>query len=466
MSNYIFMNAFKTLRDKIMALFNRYNVSEIYGIDTNTISSSMAEHIKLWSSMMQGSAPWNDENESSGVISAIAGALSDPVSEEIEVESNNERLADVMKQLNERASDLVQNAVLMGSSVVRPVYSNGKMQFEIIKLGDYLPTSYDFDGTLTGALLLKEFSENKKKFLLIEKHKYENKSHSVHLELYEVSNGKYIRVPLTACSQTETLTESYQWENVDCPFIVEIRNREDNKIDGSNIPVAIYNGRENLIKDADEQYTRLKWEMEGGELKVFADDDLFRKFKKDGADGRPIIPDHLRKLFIKLNGNGIGEEKITTFAPTLRTDAQIAAFNQILRRIETAFNIGKGTLSDMEAVNQTATQYTGGKTVLYTKVDKLESELEQKYKQLAYIFAYMLSAYEGIPFDAEIAVTFNDVTRKNPQLMKQEDRTDVLNGIMNKYEYRMKYYGEDEATAKANTPEDATPTASLNNWFE
>jgi len=119
----------------------------------------------------------------------------------------------------------------------------------------------------------------------------------------------------------------------------------------------------------------------------------------------------------------------------------------------------------MEAVNQTATQYTGGKTVLYTKVDKLESELEQKYRQLAYIFAYMLSAYESIPFDAEIAVTFNDVTRKNPQLMKQEDRTDVLNGIMQKYEYRMKYYGEDEETAKQNVPVETIPAAS-NSWFE
>lgn len=447
-----------------MALFNRYNVKEIYGIDTNTISNVMAEHIKLWSSMMQGNAPWNEENESSGVISAIAGALSDPVSEEIEVESQNEKLAEVMKQLNERASDLVQNAVMMGASVVRPVFSNGKMQFEIIKLGDYLPTSYDFDGTLTGALLLKEFSENKKKFLLIEKHKFENRTHSVNLELYEVTNGKYIKVALSSCSQTENLTESYKWENVDRPFIIEIRNREDNKIDGSQVPVAIYNGRENLIKDADEQYTRLKWEMEGGELKVFADADLFKKFKSD-ADGRPIIPDHLRKLFIKLNGNGIGEEKITTFAPTLRTDAQISAFNQILRRIETAYNIGKGTLSDMEMVSQTATQYTGGKTVLYTKVDKLESELEQKYKHLAYVFAYMLSAYEQIPFDDEITVTFNDVTRKNPQLMKQEDRTDVLNGIMQKYEYRMKYYGEDEETAKANVPEE-TSAPSMNTWFE
>ena len=44
-------------------------------------------------------------------------------------------------------------------------------------------------------------------------------------------------------------------------------------------------------------------------------------------------------------------------------------------------------------VRQTATQFAGGKKAFYSKVDSYEGELEKKYKAVAYVFAYMASAY-------------------------------------------------------------------------
>ena len=35
-------------------------------------------------------------------------------------------------------------------------------------------------------------------------------------------------------------------------------------------------------------------------------------------------------------------------------------------------------------------------------IDSLESELEEKYKNVAYIFAYMLTVYQGIKYDDSI----------------------------------------------------------------
>ena len=433
-----------------MNLFKKYNISNVTGI-TSALSNDMADHVELWNQMLNHSAEWYGEVSPSGVIEAIAGALSNPVAEEVDVTAKNEALHAVMKHLNEHSTELVNNLVLCGASLIRPTYNADKLQYEIVRLGNYIPTSYDFDGTLTGAVICKQFDDKNKHYLLLEVHEYKNRTHKVHMELYEIIGESTLkRRGLEACPQTMSLTEFYKWDEVEHPMIIEVRNRKPNNIDSSNTPCAIYSGVENLVKDADTQYDRMNWEQESAKRIVFADEDLFTKKK---VEGKLKLGERLRKMFVNIQGNGIGDEKLETFSPDIRSDGQIAAFNQILRRLELACNIGKGTLSDMEAVSQTATQYTGGKKALYTVVDSIESELEQKYKHCAYVFAYMLSAYTGISFDDKIEITFNDTLRKDPVQMKQEAREEINTGILNPWEYRMKFFNEDEELAKLNTPE-------------
>ena len=433
-----------------MNLFNRYNLDGVIGIQT-ALTPDMATSIDLWNDILQGKAPWVKSAEPCGIVGCTIGELANPIGEEIETNSQNERLAECMNKLNEQTHELVQNLVAIGGSVVRPIYTNGKMQFEIIKLGNYIPVSYDLDGTLTACIITKEITENNKKFILLERHNYANKNHSINLELYQTQGEALKKIPLSACEKTKDLTESQIWTNVEYPFIVEVKNRMPNKIDGSSVPCALWQGSENLLRDADYIYNALNWEIEGGKMRVFADEDLFKKVGKDKKQ-ISLYPE-LNKLFVKLNGNGIDAERITEHAPALRTAQLIEAFNQILRRCELAWNIGKGTLSDMETALQTATQYTGGKKALYSMIDSIESELEEKYRHIAYIFAYMLTVYENVKMDAEIEIKYNDANRKDPSSMKQIALQELAEGIISPAEYRTMFFGEDKETAERNVPE-------------
>lgn len=450
---------FDKIKGFFMKLFNWKHIEDITGIKIN-ISPAMKEAIELWSAIWSGKAEWHKTYPSCGVMENIAGMLSTVVGEEIEIASENEALQDILQHINENNHVIVQYMVGMGSALVRPVFSNAKVQYEIVPLGKYLPTRYDFDGTLTGAVITKQFIESGKKILLVENHTYENKRHTVQTDVYEISGEALKKRNLTDFAQTKDITPLYVWENVDAPFIVEFRNRFVNRIDGSQVPVSMVAGNENLIEDADKQYARLNWEQQGGELKVFADEDLFSKRQgRDGEENTVHIDSELKKLFVKFHGDTQeGAAKIHTHAPQLRTEQQIAAFQQILKRIELAMNVGKGTLSDLEQVQQTATQFTGGKKAFYSIVDTIESELEKKFKLCAYVFAYMTSAFTGAAFNPDISIEFNDMTRKDPMQMKQTAMQEVAAGLMNKWEYRVQFFGEDEATAKANTPEPIMPT--------
>ena len=441
---------FETIKGLINKMLGKEKLQEITGIDIN-ISSSMKSAIDLWNAMWKGQAEWNEKNPTSGILDCIAGMLSTPIGEEISVSSDNQELENVMKHLNENSYKIVQQMTILGGVLLRPIYTNSKVQYELIPLGNYLPLQYDFDGALASAIILKAIVDGKSQYLLVEQNDFTNNTHTVQSKLYEVKNGLFKSVPLTHCKQTEKITESFMWENVKQPFIVEFRNRSINKIDGSNIPVSLIAGLEHLIKQADEQWGRMNWEQNGGALKVFADQELFRPTQNARGTGDKIkVDSNLEKLFVKLNSSE-KEEKITVFNPTLRTDQQDLFLQQLFRRIEFSCGVGKGSLSDIEDAKMTATQYSGGKKAFYSTVDSIENELSDKYKHSAYIFSYMLSAYNNIPFDDEIIVEYNDLARQDSQVMKQTDMQEVNNGIMQVYEYRMKHYGEDEKTAKANS---------------
>ena len=438
----------------ILGLFHNYSIKEITKIDTN-LSSEMYNAIELWADMASGHAPWNDKAPSCGVLEQITGRLNMLVSREIGLEVENDAIRPAMEHINKNVDKIVDYITLMGSCIVRPIYAEGKLQYETLPLGNYLPLVYDFDGTLSSALIMKQLQNGSKKWLLTEKHTYKNNAHLVECELYRNEGGALRKTTLTDCPQTAEITPSYVWNEVPFPMIIEFRNHAVNKIDGSNVPVPIIAGAEKLIKDADEQFERMNWEQKGGEMRVFADRDMFQKRQKRNGETTGVqMTAELNRLLVQVEGDGASDgKKITEHAPTLRTDAQNTMFQQILRRIELTCNIGKGTISDMESVQQTATQYNGGRSELYAIVDKIENEIETKYFQTAEVFAHMASAYGIGANNANIKVTWNnDATRKDETAAKQMALQEISAGVKNKWEYRKDFFGEDETQAKANTP--------------
>lgn len=448
----------------ILGLFHNFSVKDITGVETN-LSSEMYNAIELWSRMASGNAPWNEKAPPCGVLDQIAGRLDMLVSREIGLEVKNEAIKPTMEHINKNVDKIVDYIALLGGCIVRPIYSGGKLQYEALPLGNYLPVSYDFDGTLKEALILKQIQIGSKKWLLTENHEYANNTHTVTCRLYRNDGGALRKVDLSDCPQTADITPEYVWEGVGQPMIVEFRNHAVNKIDGSNVPVPVIAGAEDLIKEADEQFERMNWEQRGGEMRVFADRDMFvKRQKRDGTSSGVKMTPELNRLLVQVEGDGSSDgKKITEHAPALRTEAQNAMFQQILRRIELTCNLGKGTISDLESVQQTATQYSGGRSELFAIVDKIEDEIETKYQQCATVLAHMAAAFKIGANDPTITVTWNnDATRKDETAAKQMALQEINAGVKNKWEYRKDFYGEDEAQAKANTPEEPAAADPFN----
>ena len=83
-----------------------------------------------------------------------------------------------------------------------------------------------------------------------------------------------------------------------------------------------------FIRDADEHWERILWELESSERAIDATEDLFRY-----KDGKPVLPKGRERMFRSYEKTD-GQSFINTFSPEVRDTAYFHAFNQILRRIE------------------------------------------------------------------------------------------------------------------------------------
>lgn len=104
---------------------------------------------------------------------------------------------------------------------------------------------------------------------------------------------------------------------------------------------------------------------------------------------------------------------------------------------------------------KTATEYSGERQELVQHAQRHAIVLESALKTLCKALLYIGKAFCGANVDPETPVTINfeDGFIIDDNAAKESDRQDIRDGIMQPYEYRVKWYGETEEDAKARLKE-------------
>ena len=116
----------------------------------------------------------------------------------------------------------------------------------------------------------------------------------------------------------------------------------------SDIGVSVFSKAVDLIKKADEQYSRIVWEYKGSELAVDIDENCF----KDDME----LPEYSNRLFRKLDIQGRTNDFYSVFSPAIRDNSLFNGLNKLLQRIEFACGLAYGTLSDVQETAKTTAE--------------------------------------------------------------------------------------------------------------
>lgn len=437
----------KRLWGRIVSMFNYTTLKNIIGKDV-ALSQTMIDAINKWKNMLVGKADWCDDTvESLKLEEGICREFADSVLVEMEVKIlNNDNMDAVLQKSLSDMNKKLQTGLALGAMVLRPL---GPNKAEYVAADKFIPISFDDSGTPNDIafLAVKCVGENDY-YTRVERHYFTNGNLTIENKCYHSQSQSDI-------GQNCSLEEIAEWANIlpgpiIYPGMIEMdfgyyQNPIENKVDGSSCGVSVYESAENLIRKADVQGARLDWEYDSGERAIHVDERALKN-----RSGKTYLPRLKKRLYKGLNLDDNNKDLYKEYSPEMRDEAFRRGLEEYKREIEFNVGLAYGDLSDAQEVDKTATEVLVSKTRKYNRVTAIQGKLEECLNGFVNALAFYNGSYmSGVEFTCE----FNDSILADEESERQQDRQDVSMGVMSLLEYRMKWYNEDEETAKSKIPE-------------
>ena len=413
-----------------------------------TLSQSMVEALESWGGMMDGKAPWCvDPVVSLRIESGICREFADAVLVEMESSIlNNDRLDAAYQRGLLDLNENLQDGLGFGSFILRPL---GADRTEFVTADKFVPVRFDDSGKPVDVafLTVKRVGEYDY-YTKMERHYFTNGNLTIENKCYHSLDRNHLGTPcrLDAVDEWADINQGpVTYPGMDRMDFGYYRNPLKNRIDGSFCGVSIFDAAADLIRKADIQAARLDWEYESGERAVHVDERALKR----GSRGTRMAQLN-KRLYRGLNiEDGKDKELLREYSPAMRDASYIAGLEKYYRNIEFTVGLAYGDLSDVQEVSKTATEVRVSKTRKYNRVTAIQENLKECLEDYAAALAFYNSMYHS---GYEFACKFNDSILTDEDSERQQDRQDVSMGVMSAVEYRMKWYNEDEETAKKNLP--------------
>lgn len=323
---------------------------------------------------------------------------------------------------------------------------------------EYLPAMNIFPITvryhqITEVAFASENTVRGQKFVYVEIHTLENGAYVIQNRYFKSVGGALVAAPLPEGVAERINTGSpYPFFAILHPNIV---NPYPNNL---GLGCSIFAQAVDNLKGVDIAYNNFNRDLWLGGKKVFYNRELTRTIGVD-KDGKPIYlapDDMLQQLFVSVGDEFTEDKKLVhEFNPDLRVTDNRDAVQAQLDYL--SFKCGMGTrhyrFDSAGGVQITARQYTGEKQELKQNAAKHGIVVEQALQSISRAILWAGKNILGQLVDPEtaIVVVFSDGYIVSDDEKKADDREEISIGVMQRWEYRVKWYGEDEATAKANT---------------
>lgn len=237
---------------------------------------------------------------------------------------------------------------------------------------------------------------------------------------------------------------------------------DNTRVDMSPYGQSVFADAVDAIQAVDLCYDAMMSEIDNGKMRVFLSDVMF-DVERDGKGGRVSIPFGKSDctVFRKVMST---EDTIQEFAPQLRTEDQARAFRVALQTLGDLCGFGLDYFDlDKTGYLRTATEVSSDNSALMRNIRRHEHALEGAIAGICHaLMAVERRLGAELPDEGSVRVAFDDSIISDTAAEKRQDMDEVAAGLMEAWEYRAKWYGEDEATARGvagRIPDHAPPTA-------
>ena len=224
------------------------------------------------------------------------------------------------------------------------------------------------------------------------------------------------------------------------------------RVDMSPYGQSVFADAVDAVQAVDLTFDALINEVDVSKMRVFLSDVLFDREKT--GDKTISIPFGKSDctVFRKVMST---EDTIQEFAPALRTSSQAEAFRVALQMLGdlTGFGISYFDMDDSRGFVRTATEVSSDNSALMRNIRRHENALEGAIAGIAKaVMSVSRSFGESIPDEGSMRVQYDDSIVQDVAAEKEQDMREV--GVtMAAWEYRVKWYGEEESVARVRASE-------------
>lgn len=234
------------------------------------------------------------------------------------------------------------------------------------------------------------------------------------------------------------------------PWFQILKPNIANNIDlNSPMGISVYANALDVLQGVDLAYDGFCEEMRLGRSRIFVHKGLI---SYDALGERPTFDNNESGFYYGGETDGTNIKPFEFYSPTLRTESYFNGINNALNLLSSKVGFGENHYRFDKGGITTATQVISENSEMFRTLKKHEIIVNDVIigvcKALMYIHNTFTDSTFKFDLDLNIEVRFDDSIIEDKETMKLTDRQDVAMGTMSKVEYRMKWYNEDEESAK------------------
>lgn len=306
------------------------------------------------------------------------------------------------------------------------------------------------NGVITECAFDSIVTSNGEDYCYLQIHRKENGVYQIENRVYHYDNDNIgTEVELSEVSGFENVPAVVYTGSDRRQFVIDRPNIANNFDYSVPLGVSVYANAIDNLKGVDVAYDSYVNEFLLGKKRI-----MVKPAAMEYLDGEPVFDASDVTYYVLPEDLGNDGAVITPIDMTLRTADHTTGIQTMLDLLSSKCGFGESHYRFDGGNLTTATQVISENSTLFRTVKKHEIILEQAIKELCRIILHLGNTAMGAGLNEEAAVTidFDDSIIEDKTSERNNDRQDLAAGIMNDWEYRAKWYHEDEETAKAMLP--------------
>lgn len=333
---------------------------------------------------------------------------------------------------------------------------------DYVTIENIYPLSWQ-NGYISECAFSSEVTRGGKDYLYLQIHRREdNGNYVIENRIYRYDNEQLADEQLVNVKGFENIPPVVHTGSDKRQFVIDRPNIANNVNYLLPTGIAIYANAIDVLQGVDIAYDSYVNEFKLGKKRI-----MVKPSAAQYLDGTPAFdPDDV--VFYVMPEDTEDGAVVTPIDMTLRTAEHNTGIQDQLNILSSKCGFGETYYRFDGGSVATATQVISENSTMFRTIKKMEIVLDQVLVELCRILLRMgnTAMNAGLNEDVEISIDFDDSIIEDKQTDFSRDMQLLSAGIMNDWEFRMKWMNEDEETAKAALPKMQDMTTEQQNEVE